>query len=855
VQAKPLFWLSKRYLLGLKWEQLFPSLQDSSFLLHLIYQVLSKQHTVLLSQKNTSMKTLSPLFLLSFVLVYAANLSAQRQIIHGKVVDAAAAYPLIGVTVVVDGSKPINGTSTDVDGNFVLKDVPVGRQQLVLSYIGYKSQVVPNILVTAGKEVVLEIAMEESVQQLQEVVVSANAQKELPNNELAKVSARTFSLEEVSRFSGGRNDVARLASSFAGVSAPNDSRNDIVVRGNSPTGLLWRIEGIPVQTTNHFSTFGTTGGPVSALNTNLLKTSDFLTGAFPAEYGNANAAVFDIQYRKGNNQTTEYTAQMSAFSGLEFMAEGPINKEKGSSFLASYRYGIASLAATGTSATPYYQDLAFNVDIASTPLGRLSFFGLAGKSNIEFLGDEIDEDDLFANPAEDAYVSTAIGLVGMKLVSSLSKTAYLKTSVGASTNSTNYEQDNYIRQEGQNTSKFRATEVEDREYRYTLNSVLNKKYSARFSLRAGTTIELYNIDAHMKDRDSRAEIPDNDNDGIPDYFRIGRDLNEYLLLSQYFAQGEYKFSDNLSATAGLHAQHLDYTNDLSLEPRAAISWQFHPQQRLSIAYGLHAQNVPFPILFLKEPTTDGNFVATNKNLEFMRSHHYVLSYDRSIGSSWRVKMETYYQYLFNIPVEAHASSYSIINEGADFVFDERGSLVNEGSAENYGLELTLEKFFSQGYYMLLTGSIYESTYKGSDGIERNTAFNNQLVGNLLAGKEWKVGKQKRNAFSIDTKISTSQGNPYTPINLEATRQNAGREVLFEDLAYSLRYNDYFRWDLKFGFQLNGKDKKISHKFFIDFQNVLNRENEFAKRYNEVTDEINTVKQIGFFPDVLYRVQF
>ena len=171
------------------------------------------------------------------------------------------------------------------------------------------------------------------------------------------------------------------------------------------------------------------------------------------------------------------------------------------------------------------------------------------------------------------------------------------------------------------------------------------------------------------------------------------------------------------------------------------------------------------------------------------------------------------------------------------------------------MELTIEKFVSKGYYLLATGSVYNSKYKGSDGIERSTAFNNQLVGNLLAGKEWKLGKSKRNAITLDTKVTSSQGNPFTPINLAATRANSGRTVLLEEDAFSQRYDDYFRWDVKFGFQLNGKKKKVSHKFFVDFQNVLNTNNEFTRRYNQVTDEINSVSQIGFFPDVLYRIQF
>lgn len=780
---------------------------------------------------------------------------SQTQTVRGTVTDAEAGAPLIGVTVQVLDSDPIIGSSTDLDGKFVLENVPTGRKDLLFSYIGYKNLIKPGVFITAGKEVILDINMQESVEQLKEIQITAGAKKEQANNDLAKVSARTFSLEEVTRYSGGRNDVARLATSFAGVSAPNDSRNDIVVRGNSPTGLLWRVEGIPMANTNHFSTFGTTGGPVSALNTNVLKTSDFITGAFPAEYGNATSAVFDVEMRKGNSQTQEYTAQLSAFSGLEFMTEGPINKEKGSSYLASYRYGIASLAATGTSATPYYQDLSFKVDLGKTLLGNLSLFGLGGTSSIDFLGDEIEEDDLFADPSVDSYVESQLALVGMKLVTSLSDKSYLKTSLGASTNQSRYEQDNHIKSNGETIAKYSATEVEDIEDRYTLTSTLNKKFNARLSLRSGTTLELYHVNAFIRDRDRRADIPDADQDGVPDFYRIGRDLDEQFLLSQYYSQAAYKFSDELTLTAGLHAQHHSYTDDLVIEPRAAISYQLNPIQRLSFAFGQHSQTVPFPILFLKEPDQNGNFVATNDQLEFIRSNHYILGYDRSLGEDWRLKLEAYYQDLYDIPVEKSPSSYSVINEGGDFTFDERGNLVNEGIAQNYGIELTLEKFFSKGYYMLLTASVYESTYEGSDGIERSTAFNNQLVGNLLAGKEWKVGKGKRNAITFDTKLASAQGNPYTPIDLQATRANAGRQLYFEDQAFSQRYDDYFRWDVKFGFRLNGKDKKISHQFFVDFQNVLNRENEFVRRYNQITDEINSVTQIGFFPDVMYRVQF
>ena len=276
---------------------------------------------------------------LFFILLLSSQTFAQTQTIRGRVVDAQIGEPLIGASVILIGSDPVRGGITDVDGYFKIEDVPVGRQSLNVQYIGYKSMTLPNVLLTAGKQAVLNISLEESVEQMEEIVVTADANKDEPINDLAKVSARTFSLEEVTRFSGGRNDVARLASNFAGVSTADDSRNDIVIRGNSPTGLLWQVEGIPVATTNHFATLGTTGGPVNALNTNLLRTSDFITGAFPAEYGNALSGVFDVKFRNGNADELEFTGQIG-FNGVEMMVEAPINKENHSSFVASYRYEL-----------------------------------------------------------------------------------------------------------------------------------------------------------------------------------------------------------------------------------------------------------------------------------------------------------------------------------------------------------------------------------------------------------------------------------------------------------------------------------------------------------------------------------
>jgi hypothetical protein len=783
-------------------------------------------------------------------------LHAQTQVVKGTVKDADTQMTLPGATVLLVGSDPVVGATTDMDGRFRLEAVPFGRQALQVSYIGYKPASIPNVLVTAGKEVVIDIALVGSVEALKEVEITAERSKDRPANELAKVSARTFSLEEVTRYSGGRNDVARLATNFAGVSSANDARNDIVVRGNSPTGLLWRVEGLPIGTTNHFGTLGTTGGPVSALNTNLLRTSDFLSGAFPAEYGNANAAVFDVKFRNGNTDKHEFTAQLAAFSGAEFMAEGPISRKNQASYLVSYRYGIAGAAATGTNAVPRYQDIGFKLTSGKTKLGRFELFGMGGRSSIDFIGAELDSTDLFADPSVDSFFNADIALLGLSHFIQLDGKSYLKTMIGTTHQGSRFLQDNIIAgTSDQPARKYRSTVVDDQQQRYTVSTQYNRKFGPRWSLRAGAVNETYAMNSTVDDRDRRNGIPDANGDSIPDFFLRFREITGTLNLLQLYAQGEYKFTDELSFTIGAHGQFLDVSNDAMVGPRAALAWQFRKDQRLSLAYGLHGQMVPLPVLFYQRPDGQGGFDRSNRNLPFQKAHHVVLAYDKRFSGDWRVKAETYYQGLFDIGIEQVPSSYSVVNEGAGFGFSEHAGLVGHGTAHNYGLELTVEKFLSKGYYALMTASLYQSRYTGSDGVERNSAYAGNYVLNTLLGKEWSIGKAKRNALTFDTKFTTSGGRPFSPIDLDATRANQGREVFVDSEAFSKRYSPYLRLDVKLGVRLNGKSSKVSHQFFMDLQNITDRENIYVERYNRVTDRINPVYQNGFFPDFMYRIQF
>lgn len=788
------------------------------------------------------------LYLLYATLLLSLFAAAQTplQTVKGTVTDKISEKPLAGATVSIEPNG--GSTLTDENGFFSIPDVTPGRIRLVISFASYQPATFPEVLVTAGKEVVLEIGLEQKVTSLEAVVVQGSrTRKGAVSNEFAASSARSFNIEEVTRYAGGRNDPSKLVSNFAGVISSNDSRNDIVVRGNSPAGVLWRIEGLPAPNPNHFSALGTTGGPVSALNTNALKTSDFYTGAFPAEYGNANAAVFDIGLRTGNTQKHERTLQLNLFSGLEVMLEGPLGKG-GGSYLAGYRYSFTQIGQSlgidiGTAAVPKYQDWVYNLQSAKTKWGRFSIYGMRGVSNIDFIGKDIDTSDFYSRKDQDTYFKSNFSLFGAKHTIDVGKASYLRTAVSFSRVSTGLNAFQYELPLPPYTTPWQITDLSDRQDVLRFSTLFNMKKNAGFSWRAGLTGESFNLRTILSDRTGKPQ-------SAP--FDLLRNYDDRFFLLQYFAQARYKPVDKLTLVAGLHGMNFSFNKKSMLEPRASVQYQPDAKNTISLSYGLHGQLQPLPVYLYQEET--GGIKQHNRNLGFSKAHHYILGYENRFATNWRGKLELYHQSLFDIPVEAFPSGFSMLNAGSDFTFPEKAGLVNDGTGKNTGAEITVEKFLSGGYYLLTTGSVFESTYKGSDGVKRNSTYNYGYVFNMLAGREWKMGKEGRNAFTIDIRFSTLGGKYTTPVDLAASIAQ-GKEVLDEGRYNTERLDNYLRMDTKFGIRINSSKRKLSQTFYLDLQNVSNRENIFLRRYNSVYGTVGSVNQIGFFPDILYRLQF
>ncbi len=766
------------------------------------------------------------------------------QTVKGVVVDKQSQSPIPGAVIQLLNSDPLLGTTTNEKGEFKIQNVPIGRWQIKFYVIGYKEKYV-TVILNAGKESVSNVELEESVVQGQEVVVTVEQDKTKTNNKMSTVSSRLFSSEEAARYAGSRNDPARMAANFAGVSGANDSRNDIIIRGNSPIGILWRLNGMDIPNPNHFGNSGSTGGPVSILNNNTLDNSDFMSGAFAADYGNATSGVFDLRMRKGNNEKHEFLVQMG-FNGFELGAEGPFTKKKNSSFLFNYRYSTLAVFKAlnidfGTgSAVPQYQDVTFKTDFNTERFGKFSFWGVGGLSYIALLdSDKKPGQDLVGYSSRDTYFRSNVGATGVSHTYLFKNNAYIKTNCGVS------GQYNNVMADRIDTSFHTAKNLKP-EYRqttqtirYSFNTTYNKKFNSRDFVNGGIYSELYNT----------LFIDSVDNLFGNHTFVTLRDYKGTTALLRGFAQWQHKFTDNFLITAGLSDQFFLLNNSNAVEPRVGLKYSLNNKQAISIGGGLHSQLQPIYIYFATD-SVNGKRVETNRNLDFTRAAHGVIAYDNSFATNFRLKIEAYYQYIYNAPVQNFPSYFSALNLGADFNSPNVNNLVSKGTGNNYGIELTLEKFYSKGYYILFTTSLFESKYRGSDNVLRNTAFNGNYVFNLLGGKEFKINQ--KHVLSIDIRSTYAGGKRYTPIDLAASMA-AKDEVRDGTHAYQYQYPDYFRMDVKPGYRFNSK--KVTHEFTVDIQNITHNANVFQQTYDIRTQTIITDYQLKFFVIPQYRLLF
>lgn len=812
--------------------------------------------------------------LFCFCIILSLNGYSQlNQTVKGKVVDKVTGIGLPGVIVQLKSLTSPQNTVTNTDGFFKFKEVALGRQTLVFTYTGYKAVTLNNVIVGSGKEIVLEVEMEENSIEMDVVDVTAVKDTDVVNT-MQAANMKTFSIEETERYAGSRQDPARMAQNFAGIQGTNDSRNDIVVRGNSPAGLLWRLEDVDIPNPNHFAVAGSAGGPQSIINNKYLANSEFFTGAFPANYGNALGGVFDLKMRNGNNEKHERTFQLGVL-GTELALEGPISKKSGATYLMTYRYSTLDLFNKvnfnlGTDAVPAYQDIGFRFNLPTKKAGVFSISGLGGISDIDIINSTKNErpTDLYGDLNKDQYFGSKMGTAILAHVYALNPRTVFKTSFAYSRQEVSSQHYLVLRADdfAPNDTLPKVLDYKFVENKLTLAWFVKSKLNSRNSIKAGFFVQQNHVS--FFDSIKINSIYDTLAITIQNKpFKVRENYQGVYYLAQPYVTWTHKFNERLSSNLGVFSQYLDITGEISVEPRASLRYQLKNNQVLSISYGLHSQMqatymyfaVPDSQVVNGVPVFNAERKLNNQELGFSKSQHAVLGYDYFMGRFFKIRTEAYYQYLWNVPVYKVPSSVSALNRGAAFNrFYPLYDMQNTGIGYNYGLELTLEKLFHKHYFFMFSGSVFESKYKNeSNGQWANTDFNGNYMANLLGGMEYQVGKQKKNSINFGGKITYGGGKRYSPIDVAAS--NAVMDVVpIDEQVNTLQFAAYNRVDLRVSYKINGKH--MGTEIALDLVNIFNTKNVLNYSYSPDPANYNASPlvlnyQLGFLPLFYVKIDF
>lgn len=768
--------------------------------------------------------------LLQFILSYEAIAQIPTQTIRGNIADENSQLPIVGATVFLLNTQ--YGCHSDSAGNFVMTNIPTGRYDIRISMTGYTTYLVREIEVGSGKELVFSFYLKEKLNTLSNVVIKQQVNKEQALNTMATLSATMLSVEEAKRYAGGFDDPARLVSAFAGVSS-NVNNNAISIRGNNPQAFQWKLEGIEIPNPNHFadmSAFG--GGGITALSAQLLANSDFFSGAMPAEYNNALSGVFDIFMRKGNNKNREQTIQIGLL-GIDVASEGPFKKGKNASYLFNYRYSTLSLLAPvlpenagGTN----YQDLSFKINFPNTKTGTYTLWGIG---LLDHSGAEAKTDTSlwkYESDSENQDVQQYMGAIGLSHKYSINRKQYLKSTFATTCQGINLntEQLDYTLH---TTPKNKITQ---NNYSMVLSSFIHTKFNTRHSNKTGINITNLMYDMHLQEAAQASTS----------LSTIVSEKGNTQFIALY-SNSSFQFSEKLNANIGINAQLLMLNKNFNIEPRIGFKYQLNSRQQISFAYGLHSRMERLNYYF----GLDSNKQYINRNLDFTKSHHLILAYNLNLSEFIHVKVEAYYQYLFNVPV-INDSSFSILNNQNNWFFNE--ALVNKGNGKNYGIELSIEKYLSKGYYYLITASMFNSFYKGGDEVWRHTRYNRNFALNALVGKEWMMGRNRKNTFGINIRFCYQGGDHHSPIH-ENMSQNMQSVYFNENQAYSLQLSPSFTGHFTTSYRIN--KMKSSHEIALKFLNFTQYQEFIGFQYNFKTQQVDEIREAIFIPNLSYKIEF
>ena len=744
---------------------------------------------------------------------------------------------MIGVTITVENGTTM-GTVSDSDGNFVIKNVPVGRHSVRATYIGYEPVLLKEQLVSSGKELVLSLKMRESISELGEVVVKPRVNKQQPLNEMAQVGARMFSVEEANRYAGGMADPARTASMFAGVAAGGVT-NGISIHGNSPQMLQWRVEGVEVNNPNHFAEITEAGGGIfTSLNGTVLANSDFLTGAMPAEYGNALSGAFDMKMRVGNNTKYEHAVQVGTL-GVDFASEGPLGKGSKASYLVNYRYSFLEIAKklhaiNMEKETLDYQDLSFKLNMPTQKAGTFAVWFTGLIDNFENEVPDVSEWETLWD-SNDSWSRQRNWALGVNHTYRFKSGGTLRSSVAYTGAYRKLGVNDYDEQMHQ-MPDMRGRNMQ---WNVIISTQHQHKFSSRYTMQNG--FEHQHLDFctwldYIKET------------GGPLY-RV-YDSKGNTGLTRLYSSHKVALSSRLSTVAGVNVMWFNLNNQWLVEPRVSVQYKTSPSSTFSVAYSLNSRKESTDTYFVL--SANSQEANVNSDLGLTRSHYISASFAQRLGENAMLKIEPYWQWLFDVPVE-QGTTYSIINHSQ--FFQDR-ALVNEGAGRNYGIDLTLERYLKDGFYGMFTATLFKSEYRDAQGEWHHSRHDRGYITNILGGKEWMVGKSRKNVFGVNGRLTLMGGDRYTPIPDDITyedimkRPDKSIPVVdgMDPFSAQMKMNVGYAFSVKYTIN----KRHTSHHFILEYLQMKTFQGQtFDLRTHKIVDQFTSLT----FPNIAYRVEF
>ena len=776
-------------------------------------------------------------YILFLIIGFNFSTKAQNsfQVVRGTIKDNISESPIPGAKIFILNNDDDLRVMSDLDGNFKLINVPIGRQDILITYLGYEDVLLKGVSIEAGKEKILNIKMVESFNETEKVVIKAR--KDTPINEMSIVSTRTFSVEETQKYAASFNDPARMATSFPGVVSTGGINNDISIRGNSPRGLIWRMEGVEIPNPNHFSNAGTSGGGISIISSQLLGTSDFSIGAFAAEYGNALSGVFDLSLRKGNNEKREYTIQ-AGLLGIDAAFEGPFKKGYDGSYLINYRYStlgmLQHIVPLGDNAINF-QDLSFNIYLPTDKIGNFGIFGLGGLSSESF---QAKKDTLaWIENEESRYegvFKANTGVLGLWHKVRISNKGFIKTNFAYSSTENGYFDDSL----NLNFDKTRRYNESFLQSRFTISSNYTQKLTSKTNFKTGIIFNQIGFKFKQQILESGA---------MKNLISENGSTNT----AQAYFQLNHQFSKKITTNFGVHYLQLFLNNSNNIEPRASISYKLSPKNTLNIGYGLHSQIQPLGTYFAQTTNDQGAITTPNHDLGLNKAHHFVISHKTALTNNLNLKTEVYYQNLFNVPIsDEENQTYSLINSSGGY---ETIALSSNGKGKNYGLELSLERSLKNNLYYLISGSLYESKFQAKNNTWYNTQYNTNYTFSLTGGKEWVLkNPEKRRTLGFNVKSTFTGGMRYTEYDLSKINSEGYPKRDYQN-AYAAQMPAYSRIDIRISLQRDYDN--VTSTISLDVQNILNKQNVAGQYFDIETGLAKYYFHPGLMPIISYRLTF